>query len=88
MLDNKLGNVDGITFGIDGETQIDSLYGSFDGSIDVKAEELFLGDSLGSTDNKVLGSDEGIKLGSSGGKLLVIIPVNVDGITLGLDVGT
>ena len=36
----------------------------------------------------MLGSDEGIKLGSTDGKVLSTIRVNVDGIILGLDVGT
>ena len=49
-----------------------SLNESFDGSNDGKLEHLFLGDSLGSTDVKVLG----FLLG------------DVDGITLGLDFGT
>ena len=47
-----------------------------------------LGDSLVSTDGKVLGSDEAIKLGSTHVKVLCISPVNIDGITLVLDVGT
>ena len=42
-----------------------SLYGSFDASNDGNLEGLLLGDSLGSTGVKVLGSDEGIKLGST-----------------------
>ena len=39
---------------------------------------------------EAVGSDEGIKLGlyDSDGEVLGTIPVNVDGITLGLDVGT
>ena len=44
--------------------------------------------SLGFTDGKVLGSDEGIKLGLSDVKVLGTILANVDGIILGLDVGT
>ena len=36
----------------------------------------------------MLGSYEGIKLGSNDGNKLVIILVNEDGITLGVDVGT
>ena len=43
---------------------------------------------MGYTDNKVLRSDEGIKLGSAGGKVLGTILGNVDGVTLGIDVGT
>ena len=51
-------------------------------------EILFLGDSLGSTDGKVIGSDEGIKLGLCDVKLLVTLIENVDGIKLGVDVET
>ena len=53
------------------------LYGLFDGSNDGNIEGLLLGDSLGSTDVKVLGSDEVIKLGLSGGKVFVTIIGNV-----------
>ena len=49
---------------------------------------LFLGSSLVSTDDKVLGSNEYIKLRSNYGKVLGNILVNVGGITLGIDVGT
>ena len=41
-----------------------------------------------SNDGKVLGSDEGIKLGSTYGQVLGSILEYVDGITLGFDVGT
>ena len=47
-----------------------------------------LGVSLGYTSGKLIGSDEGIKLGSTGGKVLVDILGNIYGITIGLDVGT
>ena len=47
-----------------------------------------LGFLLGSTGGKALGSDEGIKLVSNDGKVLGTILGNLDGITLGLDVGT
>ena len=47
-----------------------------------------LGDSLGSTDSKMLGSDEGIKLRSADGKVFGNVLVNVDEIILGIDVGT
>ena len=47
-----------------------------------------IGGSLGSTDGKVLGYDEVIKLASTDGKLLVTILGNVDGITLGIYIGT
>ena len=40
------------------------------------------------TNGKLLDSDEGIKLGLFGGKVLGTILVNADGITLRLDVGT
>ena len=36
----------------------------------------------------MLGSDEGIKLGYSGGKVIDTILIHVDGITLGIDIGT
>ena len=36
----------------------------------------------------MLGSDEGIKMGSTGYKLLGTIIVNIDVITLGIGVGT
>ena len=47
-----------------------------------------LGGSLGYNDVKFLGYDEGIKLGSTYGKVFVPILGNVDRITLGIDVGT
>ena len=46
------------------------------------------GDSLGYTDVKVHGSDKGIKLGSTDGKVIGNILGNVYVIVLGLDVGT
>ena len=46
------------------------------------------GYSLGSTNGKVLVSDEGIKMGLFGGEILGILLGNVDGIILGLGVGT
>ena len=46
-----------------------------------------LGESLVYTDGKLFGSDEGIRLGSTDGKVLGTILGNVDGITLGLDAG-
>ena len=42
---------------------MDFLDGSLDGSNDGKREGLFPGDLLVSIDGKVLGPDEGIKLG-------------------------
>ena len=83
-----LGNVDVITLGLDVGTYLDSLDGSFDGSNYSKIWVLLIVDSLGSTDGKVIGSDECIKLGSTDGKFLGTILGNVDGIILGLDVGT
>ena len=47
-----------------------------------------IGGSLGYTDGKVLGSYEGIKLGSTDGKVFGTTLVNVDIITLGIDIGT
>ena len=47
-----------------------------------------IGGSCGSTDDKVIGSDEGTKLVSADGKVLGTIIGNVDGIKLGIDVGT
>ena len=88
VIDTILGNVDVITLGIDCGTELGYLDGCFDGSNDGKLEGLFLGGSLGSTDGKVLGYDEGVKLVLSYGEFPVIILVNVDVITLGLDVGT
>ena len=67
---------------------ISSLDISFDCSNDANIEGLFLGDSLKSTDGKVLGSDEGIKLRSTYGKVFGTILVNVDRITLRIDIGT
>ena len=54
--------LDRITLGLDIGTDIGSLDGSFDGSNDVRLGVLFLEDSLGYIDGRVLGSDEGIKL--------------------------
>ena len=54
-----LGNVYRITLGIDIGTNMGFLDGSFDGSNEGKLEGLFLGDSLGSTDVRMIGSDEG-----------------------------
>ena len=62
VLGTILGNVDGITLGLDIGTEVRSLDVSFDGPNDRKLERLFLGDSLGFTDDTALGSDEGIGL--------------------------
>ena len=63
------------------------IYGPFFCYNDGKLEVLLLGDSLGTTDVKVLGYDEGINLVSTDGEVIVNILVNLDGITLGVDVG-
>ena len=47
-----------------------------------------LGGSLGYTNGKVLGSDEGIKLRFFDGNVLRTILGNVDGIKLGIELGT
>ena len=57
-----LGNVYKINLVIDIGTEMGYLNGSFDGSNYGNIEGLFIGESLGYTDVKVLGSDEGIKL--------------------------
>ena len=46
-----------------------------------------IGDSLGSTDVKVLGSDDGIKLVYNSGEVIGTTLGNNDGITLWFDVG-
>ena len=81
-------NVDGITLGLDVGTDIGSIDRPFDISNDGKLEGLFIGDSLVFTGGKVLGSDKGIKMGSTDAEVLGVILVNVYGITLVLDVGT
>ena len=55
-----IGNVDGITLGIDFGTDLGYLYRSFDGSNYDKLGGLLFGDSLGSTDGRLLGSGEGV----------------------------
>ena len=62
MLVTLLGNLYGITLGIDIGTELDSLYEYCDGSNDCKLEGLLFGYSLGYTDGKVLGSNEVIRL--------------------------
>ena len=88
FLGNILVNVDGITLGLGVVTDRGYLYVSFDVSNDGNLDGLLIGGSLGSTDGEVLGSDEGIKLILSYGKVLGTILGNVYGITLGLGVGT
>ena len=81
-------NVYGITLGLDVGRYLSALYGSLDSSNYVKIEGLLLGDSLGSTGGKVLGSDEGIKLGFSDGKVISTALGNLNVIILRLNVGT
>ena len=83
VLRTILGNVDRITLDIDVGTELGSLDGSFDSSDGGNLEVFLLVGSLGYTDGKFFGSDEGIKLELSGGKVLGNILVNVDGIALG-----
>ena len=61
---------------------------SFDSSNCGKLEGLFLGDSLGYTYGKVLGSHEVIKMVLSDGKVLGTILGNLYEITIGIDVET
>ena len=70
-----LGNLYGITLGVDVGIDLVSLDRSFDGSNDDKLEGLFLVDSLVLSDDKLLGSDEGIKLVSTYGKVIGTILV-------------
>ena len=86
VLGNILGDIYGITFWIDVVTELCSLDGFFDGSNDGKLDRLLLIYSLVYTDGKVIGSDEGIKLGYNDGKVLGTILGNGNVITLGLDV--
>ena len=72
VLGTVIGNVDVITLGINVETELGSLDGSFDDYKDGKFEALFLGGWLRSTD----------------GKVLVTISENIYGITLRINVGT
>ena len=88
MLGTIPGNVYGIIHEFDVGTYLGSVDGSFDGSNDGNLEGLFLGGSLGYTDGKLIGSDEVVKLVSTGGKLFVTVFGNVDRITLGIDIET
>ena len=82
-----LGYLDGITLRLDVVTELGSLDGYFDGYNYVKIEVVLLGDSLVFTDDKVLGSNEGLKLVLSDSKLLVTILEYVYGITIELGIG-
>ena len=86
VLGNILGNVDEITFGVNVGTYLVSLDGYFDFFNDGNLGKFVLGNSLESTDCKLFGSDEGINMGSADVKVIGTILVNVDGITLGIDV--
>ena len=77
-----------ITSWLDVVTELVSLDESFDGSYDGKLEVFFPEFLLWSFDSKFIGSDEGNKLGSTDGKVIENILVNVDVIILGLDVVT
>ena len=88
LLATIFADVDEITLGIDVGPELGHLGGSFDTSNDGNHQGLLLGVSLVPTGGKVIVSDQGIKLRSTDCKLLVTILVNVDGTTLGLDVGT
>ena len=88
MLGTILGYIYAFTLGIYVGTEMGSLYDTLGSSNDGKIEGLFLVVTPVYSDKKVLGSDEGIKLGSTNGKLLGTILVDVDGITLGINFGT
>ena len=55
-----------------------SVDGSFDGYNGGKLEDLFIGDSLGSSDDNVIGSEEFIKLESIDGEVPDVILVKED----------
>ena len=83
-----LGNVYGIILGIDIVTDLGSIDISFDGYNYDKFGGLFNVDSLKTTYIKVLGSDEGVKLGLSHGKVLVVILINAGRIIFQIYFGT
>ena len=62
LIGNFIRNLDRFTLGFDVERDLGYLDGSFDGSNDGKLEGFLLEDLVGSTDDKVLVFDEGIKL--------------------------
>ena len=87
VLGNILGTVEGIISGLYVETYLGSLDESFGGSNDVKLEVLLIVGSMRSTDGKVLGSYEVVKLVSTDGKVPATILGYLDLITLVVDVG-
>ena len=62
MIGTILVNVNVITLGVDFGTELGYLDGSFYCSYGGNIEGLFIGDSLGYTDGKLFGPDEGIIL--------------------------
>ena len=66
-------NVDKITPWLDIGIELGFFDELFDGYNDGKLEVLFIGDSLGYIYGKVLGSDEGINLGSTDGKKFILV---------------
>ena len=88
LLGTIFGNIYIIILGIDVWKKLVSLYGSFDGYKYGKLEVLFIVGSLVSIDDKVLSYDEGIIIGPTDGEVIDTILGNVDGITLGLNIGT
>ena len=88
VIDTILGNLDGVILGIDDETNLVYLDESFDDYNESKVEGLFREGSFLSTGGKVLGSDEGIKLGLFDGKVLRTILWNVYAIIFVIDFGT
>ena len=81
-------NVDGIIIGLDVGTDLASLDRYFGSYNDGKFQSLLIGNALEYTDDKMLGFDEGIKLGYIESKVNGTILINVYEISRGLDVGT
>ena len=73
-----IGNMDGITFGIDVGTELGCLGRYFCGSNDGNLDGLLNGVSLRSTDGNFFGCDEVIKLELSDGKVHETVLGNVD----------
>ena len=80
------GYVYGISIGLDFGTDLGSIDRCFDDYNDGKLEGLLLFSSLKATVGKVIGTDEGIKLGYPYGEVFIIKLGEVYGIKLGLDV--